>query len=241
MIAAMCGLFFVVNVTFSGWHAGFACGPRYLIPALPFLVLASIPALIRFPRGAAALTAVSIGFNFLFTAVDAQSPLGVGSLARVGDREIWYYNQLTEYAAPLFFTGRAWPILNGLMDESAGIEEQRLAAESVAPDQRRAGLAALRREQTEAIEAGASEPFMLGAIHGPVSVNPIGMYEGEFLRFFDSRSEQAQWNSFNAGEFLFPQSGWSVAPMLAVCGALGAYCLHVTRRRRAPGGLPVSS
>ncbi len=36
---AIFGFFFLVNVTFNGYHGGFASGPRYLVPGLPFLAL----------------------------------------------------------------------------------------------------------------------------------------------------------------------------------------------------------
>jgi hypothetical protein len=59
------------NVTFKAWHGGWASGPRYLIPALPFLALPIV-----FVRGwgwlRAALLAVSIVAMGVVTIVDAQ-------------------------------------------------------------------------------------------------------------------------------------------------------------------------
>ena len=79
------------------------------------------------PRISGALLAVSIVINFLFTATDAESPAGVGSLAMAYDREMYLYSPLMEYAAPLFFQGRAWPLLNLLIDDRLGDQEDQLA------------------------------------------------------------------------------------------------------------------
>ncbi len=54
IILAILIFFFGVNVCFNGFHGGFAAGPRYLIPALPFLCLPLAGALARYrenPRG----------------------------------------------------------------------------------------------------------------------------------------------------------------------------------------------
>jgi hypothetical protein len=62
------------NMSFTAWDAGWACGPRYLIPALPFLAL---PIVFVAPRAAwarHALLAVSIGAMALVTIVDPQPP-----------------------------------------------------------------------------------------------------------------------------------------------------------------------
>ena len=47
----------------------------------------------------------------------------------------------------------------------------------------------------------------------PVSVNPIGIYDGLLtFTFFPANSLQCDWNSFNVGEFFFPQSRASLLP-----------------------------
>ena len=56
----------------------------------------------------------------------------------------------------------------------------------------------------------------IALVTGPVSANPIGIYEGWYARVFPPRSHQARWNSFNAGEFLFPESRWSLLPLLLI-------------------------
>ena len=214
--------FFLVNCSFFGWHAGFACGPRYLIPAIAFLTLPCVYGFIALPRLSGALLAVSIGINFLFAATDAESPAGVGDLAMARDREIWWYSPLAEYSAPLFFQGRAWPILRMLIEEWVGDEKARLVAAGVAPEEQKKRLDAMRADLRRAILDGNDEPFALGSYVGPVSVNPTGVCEGGYYSLFEAGSPQARWNSFNAGEFWFPESRWSVAPLLAFVALLGA-------------------
>src|SRR5258708_5788107 len=71
-------------------------------------------------------------------------------------------------------------------------------------------LKGLERELREGMRRGDASPFLLAAIEGPVSVNPIGIFEGllEF-RHYPPHSLQTRWASFNVGEFLWPQSRWS--------------------------------
>jgi hypothetical protein len=44
------------------------------------------------------------------------------------------------------------------------------------------------------------------------------------------------WSSFNAGEFLFPESRLSVLPMLLVSGGLLAFALRECRKVENNGG-----
>ena len=64
---------------------------------------------------------------------------------------------------------------------------------------------------------GVSE---LPAVVGPVSANPMGMYEGKMYALFPPHSIQARWNSFNVGEFLFAQSRFSLILLIVACGGL---------------------
>ena len=79
----------------------------------------------------------------------------------------------------------------------------------------------------------------LPALDGPVSVNPVGVYEGAAYRAFPRHSDQARFNSFNAGELLFPGSRWSLVPLLLLVGGLlyaaGPAGLPARRRRDGPG------
>jgi hypothetical protein len=233
-------VFFLVNCSFFGWHAGFACGPRYLIPATAFLALPSVYGFMGLPRVSWGLLAVSIGINFLFAATDAESPVGVGDLAMAGDRPMYLYSPLTEYALPLFLEGRAWPILNQIIDEKLNEQEDQMTAAGVKPEAQKPMLEKFETDMRQSIAAGSDDPLDLGSYTGPVSVNPTGVCEGGYYSLFDPGSPQARWNSFNAGEFWFPESRWSVAPLLGLVGLLGAGLAREAARAgaRRRGGVP---
>jgi len=213
--------FLMVNSSFYGWHAGYACGPRYLIPATAFLVLPGVYGFIKMPRISAGLLAISIGINFLFAATDAECPAGVGDLAMTSDREMFLYSPLTEYAAPLFFEGRAWPILNLLIAEKVNGEREQFTENGMPPEAQKPILTKLEGDLRQAAAEGNEDPLILATYAGPVSVNPTGVCEGGYYSLFDAGSPQARWNSFNVGEFWFPESRWSVVPLLALVGLLG--------------------
>jgi len=214
--------FFLVNSSFFGWHAGFACGPRYLIPATAILALPCVYGFMKLPRISAGLLALSIGINFMFSATDAESPAGVGALAMTADREMGWYSPLTEYALPLFFEGRAWPILNMLITERLEDRRQEMTAAGTPPEDQASELAKYEADMRQSIVEGSDDPLDLGSYTGPVSVNPTGVCEGGYYSLFEAGSPQARWNSFNVGEFWFPESRWSVFPLLALVGLLGA-------------------
>jgi len=109
----------------DGWHAGWGVGPRYMIPALPFLAVGLAEAFARWPRISAALALVSILFMTTFTVVDAQSPVGTSPIADRPDRSGVWREPWSEYAVPIFLTGRATPILDaraGADGASPGVE-----------------------------------------------------------------------------------------------------------------------
>jgi hypothetical protein len=68
------GAYLVMNASFNAWHGGFAFGPRYLVPAVAFLLLPLAPALQRAPRLGIAAIAVSIALNLGATAVNPMPP-----------------------------------------------------------------------------------------------------------------------------------------------------------------------
>ncbi len=208
LFASIFGLFFFVNCCFNGYHGGFCSEPRYLGPAVPFLALPLVFAFDRLPRIGWLLSAVSIFFQLMITAVDVESPAGVGSVAMVDGRPDYAYSPLTEYTLPIFWMGHAWPILNRLV-------EQELDREEAAPADR----ARERAPLVEDIRRSDKEPFLLATFRGPVSVNPVGAYEGSFYHLFEPFTPQTRWSSFNAGELLFPESRLSLLPMLAACAA----------------------
>lgn len=111
LAAAMVAYFLAFNVSFNGWAGGWAVGPRYLVPALPFLALPLAPAFRRWPRTVATLAVVSILVQGLVTAVDPQSPVGSSSFASAPGRAAWRQNPLGDYLLPLFLTGAAAPLV----------------------------------------------------------------------------------------------------------------------------------
>jgi hypothetical protein len=234
------GFFFLVNVTFNGYHGGFSAGPRYLVPGLPFLALPLVVAFTRWRRLTGVLALLSIGQQLLLTATDAQNSLAVGGHARIDDahrKDDFFCQIIGEYAWPLFATGRAWPVLNQLI--AARLDQERADLETAGVDEseRPARLAAFEADWRAAIARGEAEPFILGAVTGPVSVNPIGIYDGLLtFTFFPANSVETRWNSFNTGEFLFPQSRWSLLPLLLLCGGLGTFLLTTATRRDGRSG-----
>ena len=122
LILACAAFFFLINICFNGFHGGFAAGPRYLIPALPFLCLPLAAAFVRWPRATTVLAAVSIVQQSLLTITDALNPLGVGEHAWVNHPGEWK-DKLTgnslvwRYAWPFFSQGRAWPVIDAKFEE----------------------------------------------------------------------------------------------------------------------------
>jgi len=229
------GFFFIVNVCFNGYHGGFAAGPRYLVPGLPFLALPLVVAFARWRWVTLALALVSVAQQTLLTATDAQNSLAVGGHARLDDahrKDDFFCQIVGEYAWPLFVQGRAWPVLNGLIDQELDKEASQLKEDGVKKQERKERLATMKQEMRESIRRGESAPFVLGAIRGPVSVNPIGAYDG-LLTFaiFPAGSMQTEWNSFNVGEFWFPQRRASLLPLLVICGGLVTILIVVAGRR----------
>lgn len=199
LFLAVFGSLLLFNVCFNGWHGGWGVGPRYLIPALPFVALPLTQGFRRWPRSTAALALLSGAIMTLFTAVDAQPPVGASPIAERPGRPLLLRDPLGEYALPIFLTGRAGPIL----------EAQRGAQGSV--------------------QASALELF-----HGPVSANPIGAYEAWIGRALPPDAPEAGWNSFNAGELLWPGSRISLLPLLVPALLAAAALREATRAGRSP-------
>jgi hypothetical protein len=83
---------FVFNVSFNGWEGGFSIGPRYLIPAIPFLGVALLHSRGVWKSVFSATAVVSLLFNFAAAAVDPQPS---GTIPR----------PMTQYILPLLLTG----------------------------------------------------------------------------------------------------------------------------------------
>ena len=221
LILGCAAFFFLINICFNGFHGGFAAGPRYLIPALPFLCLPLAAAFVSWPRATTVLAAVSIAQQSLLTITDALNPLGVGSHAWVNHPGEWKDklkgNSLVwRYAWPFFHDGRPWAVIHAKFEE--WYEGQERKAEKAIPDaeERRVHLARVRSETWEKVLRGDQEPLWIAAMSGPVSVNTLGPWDGTFFQSFPAHSEAARWSAFNVGELLWPESRWSLAPLLAM-------------------------
>ncbi len=118
----------------------------------------------------------------------------------------------------MFFTGQAKPILRARLQATLGQLHRELSAEGLPPSECEKQIDTARRKIEGKIRAGDPSTFLLASMQGPVSVNPIGIYEGWFYRVFPPGSEQSHWNSFNAGELFFPGSRWSIVSFLLLFG-----------------------
>ncbi len=235
--------FFLVNASFNGYHGGFSAGPRYLVPGLPFLAL---PLVVAFSRNrfsrilTGALAIISVVHQTLLTATDAQNSLAVGGHARIDDahrKDDFWCQIVGEYAWPIFAYGRAWPVLDALIAVRLENRALELEAEGVPEAERPAQIQALEEELRGTIARGESSPMILGAMKGPVSINPIGICDGLLtFTFFPANSVGADWNSFNVGEFLFPQQRRSLLPLLFVTGGLCVWLVRTAARSAQRGG-----
>ncbi|MEO6741997.1 MAG: hypothetical protein ABIP20_17265 [Chthoniobacteraceae bacterium] len=234
LILASAAFFFFINICFNGFHGGFAAGPRYLIPALPFVCLALTPAFVRWPRTTTVLAAVSIVQQSLLTITDALNPLGVGAHAWVDHPGEWKDklagNSLVwRYAWPMFSQGRAWPVIDAKFDEWLGGQRKELGKKGVPAADADAQLQKLSGETWAKVMRGDSEPLWIAAMDGPVSTNTLGLCDGTYFQTFPAHSPAATWAAFNVGELLFPASRWSLAPLLAMWIA-GAFLIRRNMR-----------
>jgi len=239
---AIFGFFFLVNASFNGYHGGFSAGPRYLVPGLPFLALPLVVAFLRWRWFTVVLGLISVVQQTLLTATDAQNSLAVGGHARLDDahrKDDFWCQIVGEYAWPLFAYGRAWPVLNQLIAVRLENENEQLTQDGVEEAERKERVAALEKELRASVANGESSPMILAGVRGPVSVNPIGAYDG-LLTFsvYSAGSMEVDWNSFNAGEFFWPQKRASLLPLLLVSGGLAALLIAIAARRDRSGLTP---
>jgi hypothetical protein len=224
---AIFGFFFFANTMFNGYHAGFSAGPRYLVPGLPFIALPLVVGFMRWRKTTTALLGVSVFQHFLLTATDAQNSLAVGGHARIDDahrKDDFFCSIVYEYAWPLFTQGQVRPLLEQMMDIKMEAKARELDGEGLQGAERERELQAYRADLERSVNAGETDPLILAAIRGPVSVNPVAVFDG-LLGFgvFPIDSPQGRAASMNAGEFLFPNSRWSVVPLLLL--GIGGFSL----------------
>jgi hypothetical protein len=77
----------------------------------------------------------------------------------------------------------------------------------------------LARSKTDSTEQYLVADSELSIPVGPVSAHTFGFYGSWSDNGFGSRASlEARWNSFNVGEALFPESRWSLLPLLLIVG-----------------------
>ncbi len=192
LICSIIAFFLLFISSWNQWDGGLATTSRLLLPALPFLALPMVFGFVRWMKTGCVLAVVSAAMMFVVTAVDPQSPMAVGSGTVLGRPNLtecplaasFSYDPITEYEMPLFFTGRASPILKSLLDGYLAQYEQLLADKGITPEQRRQNAVVMRQRLEASIERGDPVPFEIASFVGPVSVNPRGMYEGAPIAFF---------------------------------------------------------
>jgi hypothetical protein len=219
------GLYLWFNVSFWSWHGGWIAVPRYLGPAMPFLAVPMVLGFIRFPKMTSAAAIVSVTINLLFTAVDPQVPTEFDAAVNAPTWPQWRHAPLFDYTLPMFLTGRAGPFLERQLEKTISDYAKELDADGVALQEKSHLLAARREEWNSAIQDRE-----MRSSNGPVSGNPVGVYEGGLHCLFPSASRQTEWNSFNVGEFIFPQSRLSLLPLAVVCGGLLGWALTIAGR-----------
>ena len=74
LIALSTATLLLINASFNGWHGGYTIGPRYLLPAVPLLMLAAAYGAMRLRLLFALVATISLFFNFAAAAVDPQPP-----------------------------------------------------------------------------------------------------------------------------------------------------------------------
>ena len=95
LVAAFATAYIAFNTGYDATFGGFAPGPRYLIPILPFIALGLAPAFRRWPTTTTGLAAVSIVVMSSITATHALAGYNLGWFDRIAER------QFTETAASL--------------------------------------------------------------------------------------------------------------------------------------------
>lgn len=221
--------FLLFIISFNGWQGGWGTTPRYLIPALPFLAVPMVFGFIRYFKIACTLAIVSVFIMSVTTIVDPQSTVGNGNAGTVPGRPNWFdrplaasfsYNPLTEYELPILLTGSPGPALQSLVSGHLLEYDKFLAAKATPADVRQRKNDEMRAKLNSSITRGDANPFPMASFDGRISVNTMGIYEGWFYRVFPPHSTQAKLNSFNAGEFFFLNSAFSLLPLLICFGTL---------------------
>lgn len=74
LIGGIFAAYWLLNASINHWEAGWSVGPRYLIPAIPFLALTLTPMFQRWRRTTISLAVLSVAIMIGVTAIDPQPP-----------------------------------------------------------------------------------------------------------------------------------------------------------------------
>ncbi len=216
VIASVIVFFVLFNISFGGWYGGWSVVPRYLGPMVPFLALGLAPVLNRFPLQTALVAICSCLLFLLITVVDPQSPIGTNREFSLPIK-LWKHNHVTDYLWPLFWHNRAIPLINAQTELVLEDFEQKLREKS----NERSIDATMRRMRRQVSDRAATRTisYAPSLVIGPISANPMGMYESWYWRIY--QNARNDWNSFNAGEFIFGHSRLSLLPLLIALSFIG--------------------
>jgi hypothetical protein len=245
LITGIFTFFLLVNISFNGWDGGDVAVARYLGPAIPILSLGLVHGFGRFFKITWALAAVSVAFMTLITVVDPLPPTGTGT-AVVLDKPQWQYNPVFDYELPVFLTGQPLPLLRQQELQVLRCYDRHLSDQGSTKDARRTELQRVRNSIDEKIAAGQPAPllitrsddgqYLIGDSDLSVPVGPVSVHTYSYSGGSASGNlggvgwTQARRNSFNVGEFLFPESRWSLLPLLMVEIFLGYIALASARQ-----------
>jgi hypothetical protein len=220
LIAAVFVFLLLVNSSFNGWDGGWTAVPRYLAPAMGLLAIPLAVAFDRWRSITFGLAAVSLTMQFLLVTVDPQVPIGDVGTAGVPVSKVFTIDPVARYVVPLFTSGRAWPLIDEQIEDAVGRSARVATQRGDSRPEIERKAAQLRTQLRDKVARGEGAPLALGGVEGPVSANPIGIYEGFYYRLFPAGSAEARGNSFNLGELVFPQSRLSLLPLLVLAGGL---------------------
>jgi hypothetical protein len=221
--------YLLFNICYVGWFGGAAVAPRYFTPAVAFLALPLAVAFAHWRKTTKALAVYSVAVSLLIVAVNPFSTLGVHLMTLREGIPLWRHNQLTDYLLPLFFTGGIEPLISERIERRVADNDRLLVEAGYSEEVRRAS-ADLKREQLRR-DIETMENYWYALLIGEhISANQTGIYEMLPCRLFNKDSEAPRWNSFNVGEFLFPQSRWSLLPFALICATLIASAFWSARR-----------
>ena len=237
VFVAIFAFFLAFTAAFNGWQGGAATGPRYLLPAVPFVALPAVYGFARWRRTTCLFAAWSVVVMLLATAVDPLSPLGNRDIALYPGRPLVRYDPFLDYHVRLFLEEAPVELTNAGIEAALAGYDRRMQAAGKSRAEIDQAVAQLRSELRALGPRVPPQIVPIAAFHGPVSARPCGFFEAAINQLSPPRSAVASWNSFNVGEFLAPESRLSLLPLLIVVCVLTTTALWRCRleERRSRG------